>query len=426
MHKLLATLIKDARILLRDKVGLTLMFAMPIVLVVVITSIQNSTFELVNDNKIKLLLVNKDNDSISEDIVGGLQKIGMFEITNIDALDTLQLTSTMKEYDALVALVIHSQYSQEVNQNIKNVVNRLLQDVGLPTDTTATNQNKIAAAQALRVYFNPVLQESYRKSIEGALTSIVRVIESKTMLATIYNKLGQEQPKLDLSENINNKAIVMIPALSDGSRTIPNATQHNIPAWTIFAMFFIVISLGSSMVKEKENGSFIRLKTLPTNMMVAIVSKQLIYLLVALMQVIVIFSLGIFLFPLIGLPALNLPTEIFGLVAVSIICGLVAVSYAMVIGVFAQTSEQANGFGASSVVILAAIGGVLIPSFAMPSSFAWVIKLSPLHWALESYYYLFLQKGTWYDTFSTLLPMIVILVFLQLIIILGLKQKKLI
>ncbi|MCH5691071.1 hypothetical protein LWM68_46725 [Niabella sp. W65] len=42
---------KDWRILTRDKVGLTLMFVMPIVLAIVITTVQNSTFELVNDKK---------------------------------------------------------------------------------------------------------------------------------------------------------------------------------------------------------------------------------------------------------------------------------------------------------------------------------------------------------------------------------------
>jgi len=50
MFKLKATIIKDIRILLRDKVGISLMFVMPIILVVVVTSIQNSTFQLVNKN----------------------------------------------------------------------------------------------------------------------------------------------------------------------------------------------------------------------------------------------------------------------------------------------------------------------------------------------------------------------------------------
>jgi len=60
MYKLSATILKDLRILFRDKVGLLMMFAMPILLVIVITSVQNSTFDLVNNNKISLLISNKD------------------------------------------------------------------------------------------------------------------------------------------------------------------------------------------------------------------------------------------------------------------------------------------------------------------------------------------------------------------------------
>ena len=64
MYKLWATIIKDLQILTRDKVGLIFMFVMPIVLAIVITATQNSTFELVNKNKVPLLLCNKDNGRI--------------------------------------------------------------------------------------------------------------------------------------------------------------------------------------------------------------------------------------------------------------------------------------------------------------------------------------------------------------------------
>src|SRR6185295_8475215 len=112
------------------------------------------------------------------------------------------------------------------------------------------------------------------------------------------------------NEIVNGQAgINEIPVSRDGSRNIPNATQHNIPAWTIFAMFFIVISLGSSVVREKLNGSFVRLKTLPTSYLVALLSKQITYLVVTLAQTAVIFSIGIWLFPVLGLPKLNVPTD---------------------------------------------------------------------------------------------------------------------
>jgi ABC-2 type transport system permease protein len=129
---------------------------------------------------------------------------------------------------------------------------------------------------------------------------------------------------------------------------------------------------------------------------------------------------------LIGLPVLNLPADILGLMIVTLICGWCAVSYAICIGVFAQSQEQANGFGAVSIVILAAVGGLMVPSFAMPDSFGLVMKLSPLHWCLEAYYGLFLEGGKLKDVIANVIPLLLITLVIQLITIAGLKVKKLI
>ena len=226
---------------------------------------------------------------------------------------------------------------------------------------------------------------------------------------------------------VNNQVLINeIPVSKDGSKRIPNATEHNIPAWTIFAMFFVVISLGSSVVREKRNGSFVRLKTLPTSYLVALISKQLTYLVVTMLQTAVIFAIGVWLFPRMGLPRLNLPADITALVIVALICGLCAVSYAICIGVFAQTQEQANGFGAVSIVIMAAIGGLLVPGFAMPHSFRIVMKMSPLHWCLEAFYGLFLEAGKLSDVMMNIIPLLIMIVLIQLITLWGLKRKNLI
>ena len=60
MFKLRSTILKDIRILTRDKLGLIFMFVMPIVLAVVITAVQNSTFEMLNTNTVPMLLCNRD------------------------------------------------------------------------------------------------------------------------------------------------------------------------------------------------------------------------------------------------------------------------------------------------------------------------------------------------------------------------------
>ncbi|MEO5683489.1 MAG: ABC transporter permease [Chitinophagaceae bacterium] len=425
MYKLRATIIKDIRILTRDKVGLTLMFVMPIILAIVITAIQNSTFELVNDNKVPLLLCNKDTGDASRQLVQAINKIGMFDVKQVTKDETeQQITDRMHAKDALVAIVVPQNFTVTITARSKNISGKALNNFGLQADTSGPD----AAIQPITLYYHPVLQQSFRASIQGAMRSALQLVESRQILKNLYFSLNEKElPASVENEIVNNQSgINEIPISRNGSRNIPNATQHNIPAWTIFAMFFIVISLGSSVVREKLNGSFVRLKTLPTSYLVALLSKQLAYMAVTLVQTAAIFSIGVWLFPLMGLPALNIPDDKLGLLIVSIICGWCAVSYAICIGVFAQTQEQANGFGAVSIVLLAAIGGILVPSFAMPASFQGVMKLSPLHWCLEAYYGLFLEGGKLKDVLLNILPLLGITLLVQVLTLYTLKRKNLI
>ena len=426
MYKLWATILKDLQILTRDRVGLIVMFVMPIVLAIVITATQNSTFELVNKNKVSLLLCNKDTGDASKELVSAIEKIGMFDVKKVTAGETeKQLSERMHQKDALIAVIIPTYFSARVNAKAKATATKALNNLGLQTDTAQINNDSV---QPITLLYHPVLQSTFRQSIQGALRSTLQIVQSKQVLKSIYFSLNETELPATLESEIVNSQISIneIPISRDGSKTIPNATQHNIPAWTIFAMFFVVISLGSNVVREKLNGSFIRLKTLPTNYLLALFAKQITYLFVTLLQACVIFAIGIWLFPLMGLPKLNLPADLIGLFIVSFICGWCAVSFAVLVGVFAQTQEQANGIGSVSIVLMAAIGGLLVPAFAMPASFQQVIKLSPLHWCLEAYYGLFLEGGKLKDIGVNILPLLAITVLIQLVALYGLKRKNLI
>ncbi|WP_317898296.1 ABC transporter permease [Aurantibacillus circumpalustris] len=426
MFKLWTSIQKDVRLLTRDKVGLLLMFAMPIVLAILIAAIQNNTFKLVNDNKVGLLIYNNDTSKISNQFVTAIREAGMFEVSELSKQSNeKELALEMEKQDALVSIVIPENFSFKVEKKSKVLSALVFNDLGLGTDTL----NKSAGpVDSVAIYFNPVLQESFRQSIGGAVRASLQLIENKQLIKNLYALVDENKLPSKLEDDILKSQIPIqeLTAARNGSKIIPNATQHNIPAWTVFAMFFIVISLGSNIVKEKLNGSFVRLKTLPTNYLISLLSKQITYLSVTLLQVAVIFTLGIYLFPAMGLPKLNLPSDLFALFVVSFICGWCAVSYAICIGVFANTQEQANGFGAVTIVILAAIGGLLVPSFAMPDSFRIPMKLSPLHWCLEAYYGLFLEDGKLKDILMNIIPLLGITFLLQLISLWGLKRKNLI
>ncbi|WP_420845242.1 ABC transporter permease [Maribacter litopenaei] len=72
--------------------------------------------------------------------------------------------------------------------------------------------------------------------------------------------------------------------------------------------------------------------------------------------------------------------------------GLAAVGLGLLLGTIAKSQEQSAPFGATFVVILAAIGGVWVPVFAMPHFMQTISKLSPMNWGLNAFYDVFLRN----------------------------------
>ena len=412
--------------LLRDKVGLLFMFLLPVLLVMIVTGIQRGTFEMANREKVPLLVYNLDTGSASRQLIRAVDTLGLFQL--IQPADTgTPIQQRIQRKDALLGVVIPADFSVKIRARSNFVTGKALNSFGL--DSGATGRSGSGNdSQQLALYYHPVLQPSLRESATGALYSALQVVQSRQILRTLYLSINEKELPDSLEKQLlNNRAtITERPVSREGMPIIPNASQHNIPAWTIFAMYFVVISLGSGIVREKLNGSFIRLKTLPTSYVVAILSKQFTYMAVTILQAALIFAIGIWLFPLMGLPPLHFPHDWPALIVVTLLCGWSAVSYAICVGVFAQTEEQANGIGAVSIVILAAIGGLMVPSFAMPGSFRTAMNISPLHWCLEAYYDLFLEGGGLKDVWDNLLPLLFIIAALQGLSFWGLKRKNLI
>jgi ABC-2 type transport system permease protein len=427
MYKLWATILKDVRVLRQDRLGLVFMFVMPVLLVLIVTGMQRGTFDLVNKNRLPLLVCNKDTGAASLQFIRAVDTMGLFEVRQIPGTQNeSMIRERLYRKEALLAVVLPPDFSAHVNARTTTLAGKALKSFGLADSLSGSAAG--ATGEPLILYYQPVLQESFRRSAEGSLYSALQLVESRQLLKTLYFSINEKELPDTLENEFlsSREKINEIPVSRNDSRKEPTVSQHNVPAWTIFAMFFVVVSLGSGIVRDKRSGSFIRLKTMPTSYTVAILSRQITYLGVTMIQTVVIFAIGVWVFPLVGLPRLDLPDDWLALIVISLLCGWCAVSYAICVGVFADTEEQANGFGVISIVILAAIGGLMIPDFILSGPFHTATKFSPLHWCLDAYYSLFLEGGKLKDVWSNVLSLVLIIAGLQGIAFWGLKRKNLI
>ena len=214
-------------------------------------------------------------------------------------------------------------------------------------------------------------------------------------MATSLNEKMQENFPYATPQKLETAPLVTTTeeyASYNNSTIIPNSVQHNVPAWTLFAMFFICIPLAGNIIKEREDGSAFRLLTMPGSYMIVILGKMLTYIIVSLIQFGLMLCVGLYVLPLMGLPQLNVGDNVLLLFLVAFSAGLAATGFGLLVGTISNSHDQASLFGAVFVIILAAIGGIWVPTFVMPEIMKQISVISPLNWGLEAFYGIFLRN----------------------------------
>ena len=166
---------------------------------------------------------------------------------------------------------------------------------------------------------------------------------------------------------------------------VPNVVQHNVPAWTLFGLFFISQQIASSLLEEKKLGTFRRLQVAPISRPALLLGKLVPFFLVNLAQVATMFAVGVLLLPLLGAPRLAIGSHPVALLGITVAASLAASGLGLLIAALAKTTEQIGGLGSMLVVTMAALGGVMVPRLAMPQSMQTVGLLTPHAWALTAY-----------------------------------------
>ncbi|MBK8369518.1 MAG: ABC transporter permease [Bacteroidetes bacterium] len=389
--KLLYSIYKEYKVLTRDRAGLAITFIMPTVLILIITLIQDTTFRSVNEASVPLLIVDRDHDSLSSVLETSLIKSKFFVITKKQLSDE----ETKKEIATghfFIGIIIPENTSKKLREKSSARIGKLLGSFS--GDTTAIAEPLDTSKLKVQLYFDPITKKSFKTTISNSIERIISQIEMQSMVSSLNEKMKESFPlatpsKLELTPIVS---LTEEYASYNNSSIIPNSVQHNVPAWTLFAMFFICIPLAGNIIRERDDGSAFRLLTMPGSYMIVILGKMLTYVIVSLIQFALMLCVGVFILPLLGLPELNIGNNLPVLFLVAFAAGLAATGFGLLVGTIATSHDQASLFGAVFVIILAAIGGIWVPTFVMPEVMKKIAVISPLNWGLEAFYGIFLRN----------------------------------
>jgi len=410
VDRLLTSVMKEWRLLARDRVGLLMLFLMPALLVIVISVVQMNVLKTMGDDPVSLLWVDRDQGETARLLRERLAAVeGIVPVDRLtDApLDEALARQLVAEGDYQVCLVIPPGFTREVQARAEASAEAMLAPEGrLPQ----------AGDPALEIvlHFDPLAGGAFRSAVGQAVKRLVAGVETEAKLAAFAKRLpGHVADALTevmgpYAGGISDKlagltlewdprplmAVTETSAGRGGLDRIPSAVQQNVPAWGLFGIFLIAVPLSGALVRERASGIITRLQLLPTSFLTLLTGKLAAYTVVCLAQFALMMLVGRFVMPLFGAEPLTLD-QAYGALGVVLLCvALAAAAFGILLGVVTRTYEQASMIAAISVVVAAAIGGVMVPVFAMPRLMRDISQISPLAWGIDALLDLFARGGS--------------------------------
>jgi len=402
MLRFLATIHKELLLLRRDWVGLLVLFVMPAVLVIVITLVQDNAMKAMGRNDTDILLVNNDGEKIGTRIETALEAVeGLDLVKAIQGrpVDKAAARTAVARGEFQVALVIPRGMTATVRAAARrSALEALSMENQAPSDEQPAVQ--------LGLHFDPTVPGAFRSAVTSQLQLLALRIEVEERMAALSELLPVKMravlqealgpmgagltdeitPRVNL--NWDRPPLVAIHEDADlpkGATPIPDAVQQNVPAWSLFGIFFIVLPMAGSFIKERLCGAQRRMLSMPVSYLTVAMGKVSAYVLVCLVQFGLILCIGRWLLPLLGTSPFQIGPAPAATAVVALCAILAATGYGILLGTLVNSYEQASMFGPISVVIAAALGGIMVPVYAMPPFMQTLSLISPLGWAQNAF-----------------------------------------
>lgn len=386
--KLLTIFNKEWRLLWRDKIGLIFLFILPMCLVLFITL--TSSVEPTKPRQLNLLLINQDNGAVSSALIKALEKVDDFVIKQKLKRKPLTLKNAQKavgagDYQALI--FIPAQLSQQALTNIQQTIQpRVSQSNSSPE---------------IKIFFDPDLPKNFQDQITAGIQLLTQTIEFQLL----QNAVSQMTNRMNYPPNTAKPAIINVSTttVQTGESQLSiqaNAVQQNVPAWTLFGMFFIITPLSGMIIKERKLGVMDRLWLAPVSLLTLIWGKIIAFVCVNILQLVLMLAVGVFILPMLGFPTLDVTSHPFAILMVGLAASFAATGFGLLIGSLVQTSEQATVIGPFVIVIMASIGGIFVPTYLLPTGLKQISEYSPMNWALQGFIDIFVRNAN----LSLLLP----------------------
>ena len=388
LRQIFAITLKDLKILLRDRSGLTSLVLMPIMFIFVMSTALRGAFSSGgSDNPVQLLVVNLDSGHLADQAIADLKTVDGLEIE--ESWEGQRLTRAIadgliSDGERRVAIVFPADFTQRILASAT--------DAAQPAATVTFIADPAAGAQ----FLGPI-----QGSVQGFILRVASYAQAPGQIGAAFDQMAQEaNPQVapvikQIGEGFVNQintngglggsagespvAFEQTAPANFKVEKFPDSVQQSVPGYTLFGVFFIVQLVATSILREKQEGTFRRLLIAPMPRAALLIGKVLPYYIVNLIQVALMFLVGVLAFNM------SLGRDPLALVVVTLAAAAAATGLGLLVAAVGKTPEQIGGISSLLVITLAALGGVMVPTFIMPPFMQTLSKISPHAWALGGY-----------------------------------------
>ncbi len=401
-----AFFLRDIHLLRRDRGGLAVLFVMPVALVLIVCLVQDNLLKISGGTTIKLLLVDHDNADVSTALRAHLEQSGAFSISTVG-----------REYPLHAARRQVADGAFQVGVFIPAGTSNALQQRARQQMVAAFNGRTVAAKPVeVDYFFDPAVHGGLRAAISAMMRQLLAGEQARIRLR-LMRQLLPAQIERYVSEQLGpmyaqllashpmpiDGAAVAAPLLRarlhpvGSAHAMPTSVEHNVPAWSVFGVFFLVLPLAGMLLHERDSGIFVRLRAAPGWRLEPLLGRLMVFEIIAVIQFLLMIAVGRYILPLLGTDVFRLHGNLAALLVVAAAAGLAACGFGVLLGTVARSAQQAIMIAAVSIVIAAALGGIMVPVFMMPQLMQHISVISPLGWAISACQVLLLRGGSLCD-----------------------------
>ena len=351
---------KEFLLIIRNLHALIVLFVMPTVFIIIMTLALQNTYANKYDVKLSVLLSSETPSLALESFVQTLNSNTFFTFTFTQTTPVVEEALYHQKYDFV--LTLSNDFTEKLGKS---------RDVSM----ALFSRSDISYQQV--AFLKQFLSAKLSEMVIGNLLKMQGI---------------KTQNALNFEEIISNTYV-----LKDKNTTTVTSVQHSVPSWLIFSMFFILIPISNTFINEKNFGTIDKIRSINVSLSKIIMGKFIPYFVMNQLQVFCMILVGMYLIPLLNGDALVIHGSIFLLMLISCVVSIAAISFALFIATLSNSSEMATILGGTSNIILAALGGIMVPKVVMPKFMQDVSEVSPMSWALDCFLDIIVKGGNFGD-----------------------------